>query len=94
MARRRHLIAYDIAESKRLRAVIKVMTSFGTRLQYSVFLCDLSPMELITWRTAIITTLDLVHDSVVVIDLGPLGQASIEVMGKPRTFPPQGTTIV
>jgi CRISPR-associated protein Cas2 len=47
VARRRYLIAYDIAEPRRLRRICSIMESFGERLQYSVFLCDLSVPELL-----------------------------------------------
>lgn len=45
------------------------MKDYGSRLQYSVFLCDLG-MELANWRAAIHSEVDLRADSVVQIDLG------------------------
>src|SRR4051794_37111107 len=50
VARRRYLMAYDFSDPKRLRRVCKVMEAYGERLQYSVFLCDLSDMELTRWK--------------------------------------------
>jgi CRISPR-associated protein Cas2 len=47
VARRRFLIAYDICDPQRLRQVCKTMESYGERLQYSVFICDLSRTELV-----------------------------------------------
>ena len=38
MTRRRYLLAYDIADPKRLRRVCSLMEDHGERLQYSVFL--------------------------------------------------------
>ena len=46
MARRRYLIAYDIRDPQRLRRICKLMEAHGERLQYSVFICDLSRGEL------------------------------------------------
>lgn len=95
MARRRYLIAYDIADPGRLRRVIKVMESYGQRLQYSVFLCDLSGQELVNWRTDILREIRSTEDSVVHIDLGPLEAAAhIGVIGTSRRLPVSGTTIV
>lgn len=95
MARRRYLIAYDISDPARLRRVIKVMESFGQRLQYSVFLCDLTGQELVDWRTDMLRVIKLNEDSVVHIDLGPLAAAAqIGVMGTSRRLPRTGTTIV
>lgn len=95
MARRRFLMAYDISDPKRLRRVCKVMESYGERLQYSVFLCDLSDMELTRWKMDMLNEMSLTLDSVVRIDLGPLGaSASIEMLGSPRRLPRGGPTIV
>ncbi|GAB05114.1 CRISPR-associated endonuclease Cas2 [Gordonia amarae] len=95
MARRRHLIAYDICEPRRLRQVCKVMEAYGTRLQYSVFLCDLSELELVQWRSDIHVVMDYREDSVVMIDLGTTGSAAaVTQLGKPRTLPTSGTTVL
>ena len=95
MARRRYLIAYDISDPARLRRVIKVMESFGQRLQYSVFLCDLSDVERIAWEIEILTVIRTTEDSVVHIDLGAVGvSAEIGIIGTSRRLPARGPTIV
>lgn len=94
MARRRHLIAYDIADDRRLRRVAKVMEAYGERLQYSVFLCDLSGPEMMSWRADLFHLLDLQQDSVVVLDLGAPGRQSLEVIGKSRRLPSSGPLVV
>lgn len=94
MSRSRFLVAYDIAEPRRLRRVIKVMEGYGERLQYSVFLCDLSGMELIAWKRDILDVINLAEDSVVSIDLGPPGSRPIRVLGTPRHLPTEGPVIV
>jgi len=38
-----HLVAYDIANPKRLRRVAQTCEDFGIRVEYSVFECDLPP---------------------------------------------------
>lgn len=78
-----------------MRRVIKVMERFGERLQYSVFLCDLSAVELPRWHAAILDEIMLVEDSVVWIDLGPVGvSAEIRTIGTPRRLPARGSTVV
>ncbi len=95
MARRRHLIAYDICEPVRLRRVAKVMEAFGTRLQYSVFLCDLSELERMRWRAEIHEVVDYSEDSVVVIDLGALdSSAEVVQLGRPRAMPDSGAAVI
>lgn len=95
MARRQYLIAYDISDPRRLRRVIKVMEAYGQRLQYSVFLCNLSGVELYRWRRDILHEVDLAQDSIVQIDLGTVGATvSIQWLGTARVLPHSGPTIV
>ena len=95
MSRRRYLVAYDICEPKRLRQVCKIMESFGERLQYSVFVCDLSRGELAELEQRVLDVMQLAEDSVVQIDLGPLEAcASIGFIGKHRVLPGSGPLVV
>jgi hypothetical protein len=50
MGRRRYLVAYDIRDDRRLRSIAGCMEGYGTRIQYSVFVCDLSDREKIIMR--------------------------------------------
>ena len=43
--RRRYLVAYDVADAKRLKKTHRTMHGFGDPLQYSLFLCALSAIE-------------------------------------------------
>ena len=95
MSRRRYLIAYDICEDRRLRRVIKIMESYGERLQYSVFLCDLNQLEVVQWRSEIVPAINASEDSVVCIDLGALGAtAPMTILGRSRRLPASGPMIV
>ncbi|AYY13996.1 CRISPR-associated endonuclease Cas2 [Actinobacteria bacterium YIM 96077] len=95
MARRRHLIAYDIADPKRLRNICKLMEDFGQRLQYSVFLCDLSAGELAELEAAAKEIMHLRDDSIIEIDLGPTSSpAHIRSIGRAREVPGSGSQIV
>jgi len=70
MARRRFLIAYDIRDAQRLRQVCKITEKYGDRLQYSVFVCDLNPMEHLHAKADMERTMLMTEDSVVIIDVG------------------------
>ncbi|GDY31826.1 CRISPR-associated endonuclease Cas2 [Gandjariella thermophila] len=95
MARRRYLMAYDIADPKRLRRVCALMEDHGERLQYSVFLCDLSVAELAELESAVTDVMDLGEDSVVEIDLGLTSSpARVRSLGRPRRLPDAGPKIV
>lgn len=91
MTRRRYLIAYDIANPVRLRRICTLMEDHGERLQYSVFLCDLSLAERAELESAVVAAMNLQQDSIVQIDLGPTG-ASVPVrcLGRPRNLPSAG----
>jgi CRISPR-associated protein Cas2 len=52
-ARRRWLVAYDIRDEVRLRQVYAIVRSHGDRLQYSVFLCDLTAVEKLNLKSAL-----------------------------------------
>ncbi len=65
------LVCYDIADQKRLRKVFKTMRDFGDHLQFSVFECQLTPIDLARCRAEL---RDIIHhelDQVLFIDLGP-----------------------
>jgi len=70
------------------------MESFGERLQYSVFICDLSGVEYIAWQTRILDVVQLADDSIVTIDLGPPGTRDIDFLGAHRPLPHNGIVIV
>ncbi len=94
MARRRHLIAYDIREPSRLRRICKLMEAHGERLQYSVFVCDLTKTELVRLRAHAEGIMNLNVDSVVIIDLGNLDAARFTFVGQREQLPEQGDQIV
>jgi len=73
MARRRYLVAYDIRDDRRLRSIAGCMQGYGTRIQYSVFVCDLSDREKVIMRGDIEGLMKASEDSVMVIDLGRPG---------------------
>lgn len=94
MARRRFLIAYDISDPQRLRQVCKTMEEYGERLQYSVFICDLSRSELLHARATIEHHMKLSEDSVVIVDLGETDTARFTFVGKRRPLPTNGPKII
>ena len=81
----RHLIVcYDIADPKRLRKVYRVMRGFGDHLQFSVFLCRLSPIQRARMVEALVHVIKPTEDQVVLVDLGLVDPDSrIETLGRP-----------
>jgi CRISPR-associated protein Cas2 len=76
MARRRYLVAYDIRDDKRLRSIATSMEGWGTRVQYSVFICDLSDAEKFMMRADLESRMKMTEDSIMIIDLGAAGDSS------------------
>jgi len=91
-----YVVAYDISDQKRWRAVFRLMHGYGEWLQLSVFQCRLSRKR----HAELIATLDeIIHhgeDHVVLMDLGPaenvkprvtsLGKVSFEPMQREPTI--------
>lgn len=76
MARRRYLVAYDIRDDRRLRSIAVCMEGYGERIQYSVFVADLSDREKFLMRADIECRMKRTEDSVMIIDLGAAGDSS------------------
>lgn len=94
MARNRYLVCYDIRDPKRLRQVAKTMHAYGTRMQYSVFVCDLSDAEFVDLRFALRGILEPV-DSVMAVPLGPgYDTTGFIFLGPAPELPVHGSTIV
>ena len=77
------LVAYDIADPKRLRKVALTCEDFGVRKQYSVFLTRLSATDLVRLRSRLYDLIDLAKDQVLFIPLCPRCVNGIEALGRP-----------
>lgn len=89
-SRTRYLVAYDIRDPRRLRRVHQVAKDHGEPLQYSVFVCDLTPLELIGLKRRLLAEIKSSEDSVGIFDLGAptsRGVQCIEFMGVRRALP-------
>jgi CRISPR-associated protein Cas2 len=85
-----YLVSYDVADAKRLRLTYRKLNGFGISLQYSVFRCELTPMQLLELKSQLWEILNLIEDRVMVVDLGPIGargDACMEFWGTPRVQP-------
>ena len=95
MARRRYLVAYDIREDRRLRSVAACVEGYGERIQYSVFVCDLSDEEVVLMRGDIEARMKQSEDSVMIIDLGRAGDSGrFLFLGHHEKLPGSGALIV
>jgi CRISPR-associated protein Cas2 len=95
MSRRRYLVAYDIRDDRRLRSVATCMEAYGTRIQYSVFICDLSAQEAVLMRSDIETRMKITEDSIMVVNLGhPSDPGRFLFLGHHENLPTSNAVIV
>jgi CRISPR-associated protein Cas2 len=83
-----YLVCYDISDEKRLRKVFKTMRGYGDHLQFSVFECQLTAMDLARLRSQLSLIIDHGDDQVLFVSLGPAegrGDRVITALGKPYT---------
>ena len=69
--RNRYLVAYDVSDDKRRTGIFKTLMANGDHLQFSVFLCDLSDMELARLKGQLTEYVNQRQDQVIFLDLGP-----------------------
>ncbi len=58
------VVAYDIADARRLRRVMKVMENYGSRRQKSVFECELPERRFVELRSKLSEVIDPEDDRV------------------------------
>ena len=84
--RRHYLITYDVADDKRRTRIFETLKDHGDHVQFSVFFCELSAMELAQLRTILQPVAHEKEGQIMIVDLGsghaPL-EAGIECLGKP-----------
>ncbi len=78
-----YLVAYDIADAKRLRKVARACEDFGLRRQFSVFFCRLSTTDLIRLRSRLYDVIDLDKDQVLFVPLCKRCAGLVEALGRP-----------
>src|SRR5262249_47430658 len=78
-----YLVAYDIANPKRLRKVARNCEDFGLRRQFSVFLCRLAATDLVRLKSRLYDIINLDYDQVLFIPLCARCATEIEALGRP-----------
>ena len=75
------VVAYDIADPKRLAKVASVCENFGVRVQYSIFECRLDQEAFNDLWLHILTTIDEREDRVVAYKIDARAAREIETAG-------------
>jgi len=85
------LITYDVstvdqAGRRRLRRVAKSCLNYGTRVQNSVFECEVDPAQWVALKNELIETMDPEQDSLRFYHLGANWQRRVEHVGAKPTL--------
>lgn len=90
-AARRFLVAYDVPDDRRRSRLAKALSSYGDRIQYSVFVADCKPAKFVRLKLKVEALVERESDSVLFCDLGPVASLSRETfsfIGRDRPITP------
>lgn len=82
MKKRFYVIAYDVADNKRRNRISRLLGRHGVRINFSIFECMLTPVELEKLMEAMIGKIDRKTDSVIYYPLCLDCYAKIIYQGK------------
>ena len=93
--RHQYIVAYDISDDKRLREVHRTMQGYGDKLQYSVFICELSRKERVLLGTALEELIDHAEDCIMIVDMGSGDQGKrFKFLGRQIELPARQAVVV
>ncbi|MCQ4610548.1 MULTISPECIES: CRISPR-associated endonuclease Cas2 [unclassified Corynebacterium] len=78
---RRTLICYDIIHDRRRDRVATTLQEYGDRVQYSVFIVDISPARLLQLKSELEQLIDSDEDSILFCDLGRVAELNEQRFG-------------
>lgn len=97
MRKQLYLVCYDICgdgNDRRLRKVYSVMRGFGEHVQYSVFRCALTELQLARLEQALTDEIDHRKDQVMIVPLGSADTWRGYTLGVPMDDPERVVRIV
>ena len=92
------LVSYDVntedaAGRRRLRRISRLCSSWGQRVQYSVFECLVDNAQWLKLKAALIAEMDMVKDSLRFYMLGNHWRGHVEHIGAKPSYDPEGALI-
>lgn len=81
-----YVVAYDVPNDRRRTKLYKVLSGFGTRTQYSLFECFLTPRQLVQLRERVYRLIDDSEDS---LRIYPLCEACLKRVESIGAAPPE-----
>ncbi|MEW6027717.1 MAG: CRISPR-associated endonuclease Cas2 [Planctomycetota bacterium] len=90
-----YIIAYDIADPKRLACVHKTLKDYGDPLQFSIFECYLNRKDLITLQDKLEQIINHQEDRIIILPLCSACKGVIEIIGRQSlSEKPKGAVVV
>lgn len=83
-----YVVSYDISDPKRWRKVFRTMKGYGQRLQLSVWQCRLDGGRRIEMAMALDSLIDRTQDHVIILDLGPAEEVTLNIESLGLQFEP------
>lgn len=91
------LVTYDIPDDKRRTRVFAVLSGYGQRLQYSVFVLVASDTQVARLRGELDTIIEAADDQILFVDIGPAdgrGEAAVSALGRPVELPNRRAVVI
>ncbi|MDE2660708.1 MAG: CRISPR-associated endonuclease Cas2 [Acidobacteriota bacterium] len=93
------LVTYDVATQdaagrRRLRKIARLCQSYGQRVQYSVFECQVDPARWALLRAGLIDEMDATQDSLRFYRMGSNWRPRIEHVGVKESYDPDGPLVM
>ncbi len=88
------IIAYDIKDDKRRNRVARTMKDYGTRVQYSVFECNLEDKIFDKMKDRLSSVIDMEEDNIRIYKLCNACKGSIYVFGSGKVTEDEDVYIV
>lgn len=93
------LITYDVSVvtadgRRRLRNIAKACVDYGTRVQNSVFECELTPAQYVELKAELLDIYDSDEDSLRFYHLGKKGREKVEHHGAKAVADPHAATLI
>lgn len=93
----RYLVAYDITDDRRRERIAHVLSAYGDRIQYSVFIVDAAKATVLRMERELEDEVHHGEDSVLMCDLGMAQDceaAAMTFIGRRRPLTDRGSFVV
>ncbi|QTA81096.1 CRISPR-associated protein [Desulfonema limicola] len=92
--KKNYLIGYDISDEKRLKKVAKIVSRFGSRIQYSFYHCFISNTQKIRMKALLQKEIKEDEDQVILLPITVNQLKEMEFMGFKINLQNEGIIII